>query len=74
MSNKKTDKIIENVSDAIEFRQQVAMDAIDIIMWMNNNINRLTDEVHKFRKEAEERINHFMDKSNLMMEEMRSEE
>lgn len=74
MSNKKTDEVIENVSNAIEFRQQVAMDAMDIIMWMNKRINKLTVEVLNFRKEAEDRINHFMDVSNLMMNELRSEE
>tara|TARA_A100001391_G_C5074518_1_gene278936 strand:- start:2863 stop:3087 length:225 start_codon:yes stop_codon:yes gene_type:complete len=74
MSNKKTDEVIENVSNAIEFRQQVAMDAMDIIMWMNKRINKLTVEVLDFRKEAEDRINHFMDMSNLMMDELRSEE
>ena len=74
MSNKKTDEVIENVSNAIEFRQQVAMDAMDIIMWMNKRINKLTVEVLDFRKEAEDRINHFMDMSNLMMNELRSEE
>ena len=74
MSNKKADEVIENVSNAIEFRQQVAMDAMDIIMWMNKRINKLTVEVLNFRKEAEDRINHFMDTSNLMMDELRSEE
>ena len=74
MSNKKTDEVIDNVSNAIEFRQQVAMDAMDIIMWMNKRINKLTVEVLDFRKEAEDRINHFMDMSNLMMDELRSEE
>ncbi len=74
MSNKKTDEVIENVSNATEFRQQVAMDAMDIIMWMNKRINKLTVEVLDFRKEAEDRINHFMDMSNLMMDELRSEE
>jgi len=50
------------------------MDAMDIIMWMNKRINKLTVEVLNFRKEAEDRISHFMDTSNLMMDELRSEE
>ena len=74
MSNKKTDEVIENVSNAIEFRQQVAMDAMDIIMWMNKKVTELNLEVHKFRKEAQEKINHFMDISSMIMDESRSEE
>ena len=53
MSNKKTDEIIENVSNAIESRQQIALDAIELIMWMNKKVTELNFEVHKFRKEAD---------------------
>ena len=74
MSNKKTDEVIENVSNAIEFRQQVAMDAMDIIMWMNKRISQLRFEIHKLGKEADEKINHFMDISSMIMDESRSEE
>ena len=74
MSNKKADEVIENVSNAIEFRQQVAMDAMDIIMWMNKKISHMRLEMHKLGKEADERISHFMDKSSMIMDESRSEE
>jgi len=74
MSNKKTDELIENVSHAIESRQQVALDAIELIMWLNKGIYELNIEVHKFRKEAEDRISRFMDVSNMIMDESRSEE
>ena len=74
MSNKKTDEIIENVSNAIESRQQIALDAIELIMWMNKRISKLRFEMHKLGKEADERINHFMDISSMIMDESRSEE
>ena len=74
MSNKKTDEIIENVSNAIESRQQIALDAIELIMWMNKQMSRMRFEMHKLGKEADERINHFMDKSSMIMDESRSEE
>ena len=74
MVNNKTDEIIENVSHAIESRQQVALDAIELIMWMNKRVTKLNLEVHKFRKEADDRINRFMDISNMIMDESRSEE
>lgn len=74
MVNNKTDEIIENVSHAIESRQQVALDAIELIMWMNNRVRKLNLEVHKFRKEADDRISRFMDISNMIMDESRSEE
>ena len=74
MSNKKTDEIIENVSNAIESRQQIALDAIQLIMWMNKKVTELNFEVHKFMKEADEKINHFMDISSMIMDESRSEE
>ena len=35
MSNKKTNEVIENVSHAIESRQQIALDAMELILWMN---------------------------------------
>jgi hypothetical protein len=74
MSNKKTDEIIENVSHAIESRQQIALDAMELILWMNKRISKLRLDVHKLGKEAEEKINHFMDVSNMIMDESRSEE
>tara|TARA_B100000214_G_C23901686_1_gene596802 strand:+ start:884 stop:1108 length:225 start_codon:yes stop_codon:yes gene_type:complete len=74
MSNKKTNEVIENVSHAIESRQQIALDAIELIMWMNKRVTELNFEVHKFRKEADEKINHFMDISSMIMDESRSEE
>ena len=74
MSNKKTDEIIENVSHAIESRQQIALDAMELILWMNKRISKLRFEVNKLGREAEEKINHFMDVSNMIMDESRSEE
>lgn len=74
MSNKKTNEVIENVSHAIESRQQIALDAIELIMWMNKRISKLRFEMHKFGKEADEKINHFMDISSMIMDESRSEE
>ena len=74
MSNKKTDEVIENVSHAIESRQQIALDAIELIMWMNKRISQLRFEIHKLGKEADEKINHFMDISSMIMDESRSEE
>ncbi len=74
MSNKKTDEIIENVSNAIESRQQIALDAIELIMWMNKKMSQMRFQMHKLGKEADERINHFMDKSSMIMDESRSEE
>ncbi len=74
MSNKKTDEIIENVSHAIESRQQIALDAMQLILWMNKRISKLRFEVNKLGREAEEKINHFMDVSNMIMDESRSEE
>ena len=74
MSNKKTDEIIENVSNAIESRQQIALDAMELILWMNKRISKLRFEVNKLGREAEEKINHFMDVSNMIMDESRSEE
>lgn len=74
MSNKKTDEVIENVSHAIESRQQIALDAMELILWMNKRISKLRFEVNKLGREAEEKINHFMDVSNMIMDESRSEE
>ena len=74
MSNKKTNEVIENVSHAIESRQQIALDAIELIMWMNKRISKLRFEMHKLGKEADEKINHFMDISSMIMDESRSEE
>jgi len=74
MSNKKTDEIIENVSHAIESRQQIALDAIDIMMWMNKKLTKLSGEIEMFTAEVQVRINHFMDVSNMIMDEERSEE
>lgn len=74
MSNKKADEVIENVSHAIESRQQIALDAIELIMWMNKKMSHMRLEMHKLGKEADERINHFMDKSSMIMDESRSEE
>lgn len=74
MSNKKTNEVIENVSHAIESRQQIALDAIELIMWMNKKVTELNLEIHKFKQEANEKINHFMDISSMIMDESRSEE
>ena len=74
MSNKKTDEVIENVSHAIESRQQIALDAIELIMWMNKKMSTMRFQMHKLGKEADERINHFMDISSMIMDESRSEE
>ena len=74
MRNKKTDEVIENVSHAIESRQQIALDAMELILWMNKRISKLRFEVNKLGREAEEKINHFMDVSNMIMDESRSEE
>ena len=74
MSNKKVDEVIENVSHAIESRQQIALDAIELIMWMNKKVTELNLEIHKFKQEANEKINHFMDISSMIMDESRSEE
>lgn len=74
MSNKKTDEVIENVSHAIESRQQIALDAIELIMWMNKKMSHMRFEMHKLGKETDERINHFMDISSMIMDEERSEE
>ena len=74
MSNKKTDEIIENVSHAIESRQQIALDAMELILWMNKRISKLRFDVNKLGRQAEEKINHFMDVSNMIMDENRSEE
>ena len=74
MSNKKTNEVIENVSHAIESRQQIALDAIELIMWMNKKVTELNLEMHKFKQEANEKINHFMDISSMIMDESRSEE
>ena len=74
MSNKKTNEVIENVSHAIESRQQIALDAMELILWMNKRISKLRFEVNKLGREAEEKINHFMDVSNMIMDESRSEE
>ena len=74
MSNEKTKKIIENVSHAIESRQQIALDAIDIMMWMNKKVTKLNSEIEMFKIEVECRINHFMDVSHMIMDESRSEE
>ena len=74
MRNKKTNEVIENVSHAIESRQQIALDAMELILWMNKRISKLRFEVNKLGREAEEKINHFMDVSNMIMDESRSEE
>ena len=58
MSNKKTDEIIENVSNAIESRQQIALDAIELIMWMNKKMSHMRFEMHKLGASPQPKLSH----------------
>lgn len=72
--NEHLNEIIEKVSNAVGYPAQIAMEAMDIIRWHNKKANELTLQMLEFRQQSEDEINRFMDRTNLLLAEMRSDE
>ena len=72
--NQHLHEITAQVSNSVGSPAQIAMDAMDIIRLHNKKANELTLQLLEFRQQSEDEINRFMDRTNLLLAEMRSDE